>query len=86
MSKLGLNRVIEEGIPTHSKGNTLYGIFTNLKVTKCTLTDVLPDIIDYSLCQINILLDNDISRTIPQKVQEYYTSLDIRRYQKENIK
>jgi|LauGreDrversion4_2_1035121.scaffolds.fasta_scaffold281967_1 hypothetical protein len=79
MSKLGLNRVIEEGIPTQSKGNTLDGIWTNLKVTKCTLTDFIPEIIDHSLCQITILLDKDISRTIPQKVQEYYTSLDIRR-------
>jgi hypothetical protein len=47
---LGLERVIADGVPTHTKGNTLDGIWTNLKVTSCILTDALPDITDHSLC------------------------------------
>jgi hypothetical protein len=61
----GLTRVIESGIPTHTKGNTLDGVWTSMKVTSCTLTDGLPEVTDHSLVNISFLLDKEVSRVIP---------------------
>jgi hypothetical protein len=80
LETLGLFRVVEDGIQTHSKGGTLDGIWTNLRVTSCVLTDGLPDITDHSLVQVNLLMDKEVSRILPHKVDEYYTTADIRKF------
>ena len=75
----GLKRIIASDVATHNLGNNLDGIWTNMKVTSCTLHDGLTDITDHSLIEVNLLVDETVSRKLPQGTEDYVAQADIRK-------
>ena len=72
----GLKRIIASNVATHNLGNNLDGIWTNMKTSSCILHDGLLEITDHSLIEVNLLVDESVSRQLPQGTDEYITQAD----------
>ena len=77
----GLKRIIASDIATHNQGGNLDGIWTNMATTACVLHDGLSDITDHSLIEVSLLIDETVSRQLPQSTEEFVAQADIRRAQ-----
>ena len=76
----GLERVTPSNVSTHQLGNTLDGVWTNMRTTSCTLHDSVSLVTDHSMVEVGLLIDKDVSRQLLQKIDECYTQKDIRNF------
>jgi hypothetical protein len=77
-----MTRVVPEGVGTHSRGNTLDGVWVsaNIKITKATLKDGIKEVTDHSKIELSFLLDKSENRKLPHRLDTFITKSDIRRY------
>ena len=79
-SSYKLDRVIEEGVPTHQLGGCLDGVWTNMKYSSVSLTEGMREVTDHSMIQFSLLIDGDVKRTLTHKEEELTTQREIRAY------
>lgn len=52
----------------------------NMEVTAVTLKDGTREVTDHSLVEVSILLDKDVSRSLPHKVDTFTTQADVKEF------
>jgi len=70
--KYQLIRVTPPNEPTHSKGNTLDGMWVSptIKVTSATMKDGMREVTDHSMLEVSLLLIKEVSLALPHKVKK----------------
>jgi hypothetical protein len=65
-----MTRVITEGVATHSRCNTLDGVWVsaNIKITTTTLKDGIKEVTDHSMIELSFLLDKNANRKLLHRV------------------
>jgi hypothetical protein len=80
VNEYNLIKVIPDDLPTHTKGGSLDGLWTTLEVTSAVLKSELSEISDHSMIIAKLKIGKEVKRTIPNKVDEFITSRDIRNF------
>lgn len=68
-------RVTPKNLPTQELGITLDGVWVSasIKVTKAKLKDGIREITDHIMIELSLILDSNVSRSLPRKVKKFTT-------------